>query len=163
MCARVRCPPCHMDSHGCHLKDGRGRGRGRGQESQVRYELKFRMQPTKLIYIYISYGSAESYISYQLCCFHSCQKVFMIIVYFSDKNPEYRRHWVSWRVWIIAPIPKQKEKYMCHLSPVTSHLSHVTFHLSHVTCHLSHKKKLFFYKKKKYQKKIWTLKNWKIW
>ena len=47
----------------------------------------------------------------------------------SWKNPAYRRHWISWRVQIVAPI--QKKSY------VRCHMSHVRWHMSRVTCRMS--------------------------
>ena len=73
------------------------------------------------------------------------------------RNLAYRRHWISKRVQIVAPLQKQTEidkkgpKNMCHVSGVRCHMSHfkcqvsgvrcqvsgVTYHLLPVSCQLS--------------------------
>ena len=58
------------------------------------------------------------------------------------KYPTYKRHWISWCVRKVAPIPKIREKKeekltTCHVSPDRCHMSPVTFCLSTVTCHLT--------------------------
>ena len=44
------------------------------------------------------------------------------------QNPAYWRHWISWRLRIVAQIPKRTEKkkktnVMCHVSGATCHVS----------------------------------------
>ena len=62
-----------------------------------------------------------------------------------QKNPAHRRHWISLRVQIVAPIPKrteterkeEEEKNICvtsHMSGVRCHMSCVRYHMSGVTC-----------------------------
>ena len=62
------------------------------------------------------------------------------------KNPAYGRHLISWRVRIVAPLPKRtetnrkeekKEKENCNMPGVTRHMSHITWQVSHVTCQVS--------------------------
>ena len=45
--------------------------------------------------------------------------------------PAYRRHWISQRVWIVAPVHLFKSGVRCHVSGVTCHLSYVTNANSH--------------------------------
>ena len=86
---------------------------------------------------------------------------------FLNKNPAYGRHWLSWHVWIIAPILwksanfwnfghflgnwKQTrirtfgdfsgafcfKKILCHESHAICHLWHMTYHILYVTLHLA--------------------------
>ena len=59
--------------------------------------------------------------------------------------PAYERHWISWRVRIVAPIQKwtetnkkwQKEIKIGPVSCVTCQVSLLMDHVSYVTCHLS--------------------------
>ena len=58
------------------------------------------------------------------------------------KNPAYGRHWISQRVWIVAPIQKEEENHLSHfmvfVSVVMRHASRVMCHVSPVTCQQSH-------------------------
>ena len=54
----------------------------------------------------------------------------------TEKNPAYRRHWISWLVWIVATI-KIKINILLHVSGVHCQVSGVRYHASHVTCHMS--------------------------
>ena len=73
-----------------------------------------------------------------------------------QKNTAYGRHWISWLMRIVAPIPKQieternrqklteveKKKHyvlhvMCHVSRLILHVLCVICHMSLVTFHLS--------------------------
>ena len=60
---------------------------------------------------------------------------WLAILFF--KNPGHGRHWISWCVQIVAPIPKNPRSKKIHLSCVSCHVSHVICHLSHVLCHMS--------------------------
>ena len=57
-----------------------------------------------------------------------------------ENNPAYGRDYTSWRVQIVAQIPKKYMEYIKkkkYVSSITCHMSQLRGHISCVTCHLT--------------------------